>query len=506
MQRIWEQLKAIASRYNTQQKLVLLVTVIVLAAGVIGVGVYASRTRYAVLYGGLEGKDAASVTKKLDDLKIAYKLSGGSILIPADQVDRMRIQLASEGVPSGGKVGFELFDNTSFGASDFSRQVNYQRALEGELSRTIAAMDPVDDAVVHLALPEDQIFSEDNQAATASVMLKINGGQSMGSGQVQAVTNLVAGAVKGLQPENVSITDSEGNPLSGSDTSSAMTSEQLRSLKAYENQMESSLQSVLDRVVGRGKGVVTVHAELDFSSRVGQVETYSTPEAGGLPGTSDTKHETYTNAGGEITGQPGTTTNIPDYTTVTGNQGAGTYNKTEARNIYNNNHTIEEVKTPPGKVLRMSTAVLMDRSVDRGSIFALENALNAAAGVDPQRGDVLTMEVVPFDKVAEEKAAKEMSNAQTRNLVFTGLKTLGLIALAVAALILLLKKLKEVKTRLNSLPALPSDRSIADVMTKAKPLLDGRAKTPMLGSIEMLAAHKPDEVAQVLKALMKEKA
>lgn len=508
MQRLWEQVKGIASRYNTQQKLVLVITVLVLVAGVIGVAMYAGRTRYGMLYGNLEGKDASAVTEKLDELKVDYKISGTSILVPADKVDSTRVQLAGAGIPSGGKVGFEIFDNTSFGASDFSRQVNYQRALEGELSRTISAMETVDNAIVHLALPEDEIFSDESQEATASVMLKLEAGGSISSGQVQSITNLVAGAVKGLEPEKVSVTDAEGNPLSSSEAASAMTSEQLRSLKAYEGQMEASLQSILDRVVGRDKGLVRVHAELDFSSKTGQVETFSSPTATGLPEASSASQETYSNAGGATAGVPGTTSNIPGYTTITGDQNGGTYNKTETSTTYDNNHTIEEVKTPPGRVVRTSTAVLLDNGVDRGAILGLENALTAAAGVDVARGDVLTVEVVPFDKLAGKQAEKEISSARMKNMISTGLKTFGLVALAVLALILLRKRLKNVKARLSALPvtAGPSTKAMDAVLSKAQPLLDGRAKAPMLGSIELLAAQKPDEVAQVLKAMMKERA
>ncbi len=536
MQQFLGQLKKIAARYSRGQKITALVVVVVLVAGLFGLVTVLGKTRYQVLYSGLNDKDAGSVTKKLDELKVPYKIQGSAIFVPAGEVDETRIELAGAGLPAGSKVGFEIFDNASFGASDFNQQVNYQRAMEGELARSICSMDQVEDAVVHIAMSEDNTFSSEEQAATASVLLTLNGGAKLDGGQVAAVSNLVACAVPGLKPESVSVVDAAGNVLTGNEGSSAVTSEHLSALHAYESAVQAPLQSILDRVVGKGKGVVKVSMDLDFSSKTSQVETFKPAGTTGAPQEQKVSQESY-GAGatpGATTGTPGTTSNIPGYTTGTTATAAGgnAYVKSDAETTFNNDHTIEEIKSPPGTIKRMSIAVLVDRGVNQASTLSMREAISAAAGLDTTRGDVISVQSVAFDTSQKKAAEKQAKSAAFWKNITGYAKTAGLVLLAGLALFLVWRKLRKARKGMSSLPTLGAPglvtsagelpgggpeaiaagasaggdraRSQEELLQKARPLLEGVSKPAVLEAIEMLAKQKPEEVAQMLKVTMKE--
>jgi flagellar M-ring protein FliF len=531
MQKFLNQLKSISARYSMGQKVTAALLVLVLVAGMFFLVTFLGKTRYQVLFSGLDGKDAAAVTKKLDELKVPYQIQGSTILVAANKVDQARIQLAGAGLPAGSKVGFEIFDNSSFGASDFTQKVNYQRALEGELARTIASMDQVQDAVVHIAQPDETLFSQDQQQTTAAVMVTMKAGGTLSGGQVAAVSHLVACSVKGLDANNVTVADSTGALLSGESGGAAMTSEQITATKTYEAAMEAPLQGILDKVIGTGKGVVKVNADLDFTSKTSQVDTYTPAGTNGLPSQQTTSNENYGNGTGTTTGTPGTTSNIPNYTTTTGQTGNG-YNKTDAQTTYDNNHTTEQVTQPAGTLKRLSVAVLVDDSVKARNASALRETLSAAAGLDNTRGDVISVQTVQFDNTASKSSNQAAAKAAFWNKISGYAKTGGLVVLALIAAFILWRKLKKARKSLASLPALGigggeaqmalgggsgnaltsplqlglQPRSQDELINKARPLLEGVNKPAVLEAIELLASQKPEEVAQMLRATMKEKA
>ncbi|MBC7230064.1 MAG: flagellar M-ring protein FliF [Actinobacteria bacterium] len=507
MQRLLEQLRRMASRYTAGQKAAAVLIAALLGAGIYLLVGYASKPQYRVLFSGLEDRDSAQVVAKLDEMKVGYRLEGTSVLVPAGEVDRLRVQLAAENIPSGGKVGFEIFDKSSFGASDFTQKVNYQRALEGELSRTISSIDQVQSAVVHIAMPEESIFTSQENSATASVLISLRGGASLEKRQVEGIRNLVARAVEGLSPENVSVVDSEGNPLFAGDDGAALAADRLQTTRSYESYMEASLQQILNRVVGSGKGVVKVSLELDLATRTTQTEKYAAPAEGGLPSSQETSEEIYNNGAGSATGVPGTGSNIPDYTTVTPGAGNAAYSKKESSVTYDNNRTVTEETEPPGKITGMSIAVLVDESVDADSVYALQEALAAAAGLDERRGDTISVQSVPFDTSYQEEVEAQLAKAQSGERLWKMVKT-GLLALAaLAAAVFLFLKLKKVRKRLEELPELEARDTLAleEAAEGARALMGRTAKSPMLSSLEMLAAQKPDEMARLLKALIHER-
>src|SRR5690242_10397809 len=226
---------------------------------------------YGLLYSDLDTRDSGEIVQKLEALGVPYQLKadGAQILVPTDQVARLRIAMAESDLPHGGSVGYEIFDKGEpLGTSSFLQNVNRLRALEGELARTISAIDTVEAARVHLVLPQRELFSRDKQESSASIVIKTRGAARLGKMQVAAIQHLVAAAVPGLRPGRVSIVDSEGNLLArGTDTGAdpatgGLSVEEMRS--NYETRLARSVEEMLERSVGPGKARVEVRADMDF--------------------------------------------------------------------------------------------------------------------------------------------------------------------------------------------------------------------------------------------------
>ncbi|MEP0548543.1 MAG: flagellar basal-body MS-ring/collar protein FliF [Rhodothermales bacterium] len=242
-----------------------------------GIAYWANQPDYALLFGRLEATDASRVVETLRSENIPYKLeeSGTAVYVPRQQVYDLRLRFTGEGLVSDGPVGYELFDGNMLGMTDFMQKLNYKRALEGELARTIAEMRQVAQARVHLVLPERSPFRDQQTKPSASVVLQLGGSGSLDRGQVEGVASLVAGAIEGMAVADVTVLDTRGTLLSNPDAGNAdltLTSNQLRTQRAVEGHLTESGQSMLDRVLGPGKAVVRIAASLDFSRNVQETE------------------------------------------------------------------------------------------------------------------------------------------------------------------------------------------------------------------------------------------
>src|SRR6201985_1596034 len=229
-----------------------------------------------ILYGGLEPRDAAAVTAKLDGMNVKYDAKAdGTILVPADQVTKLRMALAQDNLPAAG-VGYEIFDKSdTFGTTAFVQNINHQRALEGELSRSMQTIEGIEAARVHLVIPERQIFSRDDQQPSASVVLKTAG--RMDRGQVLAIQHLVAAAVAGLSPDRVAIVDDRGNLLAGGDDKSgpdALARNQDEDTTNYENSLRGRIEAIVTSVVGTGHVQVQVAADINYNHTQTTSESY----------------------------------------------------------------------------------------------------------------------------------------------------------------------------------------------------------------------------------------
>ncbi|MGI5885878.1 MAG: flagellar basal-body MS-ring/collar protein FliF [Syntrophomonadaceae bacterium] len=323
-----------------------------------------------VLYADLIQKDAAAIVAKLEEERIPYQLEDGgtTILVPANTKYTTRLKLAAENLPQG-QAGLELFRETSFGETQMDKRVKYQEALQGELARTIQSLDKVKAANVILAMPEETLFSDDEEPTKASVVIRTEDNQVLNSREVQGIINLVSNSVKGLTPENVVIVDQYGNLVSDnmfldSQNVTNQVEAQMLIKRSFEKEKEKAIQTMLDKTLGQDNSVVRVHADLIFDSREQRDERYFHDEEGPFIRSESTTEESSSQTNVEPVGIPGTDTNIPEYLEVPNTQGESTYEK-ETRDInYELNRTETITKFSLGDVdyNYLTVSVLVNRS------------------------------------------------------------------------------------------------------------------------------------------------
>lgn len=372
--------------------------------------IQARHVDYQLLFGNMATGDAAAVVARLKEQKIPYRLEDGgkAIYIPADRVYETRLDLAGSGLPQGGGVGFEIFDKQSFGMTDFAQKINYLRALQGELARTIASLAPVEAARVHLALAEKRLFREQQQKSTASVIVKLVPGRRLNEGQIQGIVNLVAGSVEGLDPGQVSVIDSLGRVLSKApeaETVGSLSPGLLRYQQSLEKRLEQRAQSLLDRAVGLGNSLVQVTASLDFSQRERMEETYD-PAATAVRSEQTTSEKSGSSVAG---GVPGVQSNLKE---AADGSGFNSSSRMEETTNYEVSKVVSKLVEPVGTIKNLSVAVLIaDKLVPgegdqkptyqpRGAqeLEGIEKMVRSALGLQDQRGDQIVVISRPFEK------------------------------------------------------------------------------------------------------------
>ena len=373
----------------------------------------------ALLYGDLDSPDSAQIATLLDQQDVPYSVSadGSSIKVPSDQVGRLRVAMAEQGLPSGGSIGYELFDRSEgLGTTNFVQNINHVRALEGELSRTIRSIGQVQHARVHLVLPRRELFSRERQEPSASIVVSMRGNRRLDREQVLAIQHLVAAAVPGLQPIMVSLVDNKGNLLArGADADDAQTmasnAEDMR--RAYENRLARTIEALLERSVGPGNVRAEVAAEMDFDRITENTETYD-PD-GQVVRSTQVVEETSASTEGQDADAVTVGNNLPD-ANLPGLDGGGSSNnaaRTEETTNYEISRTVTTHVREAGMVQRLSVAVLVNGSYslndDDERIYAprsdeeltqLEMLVRSTVGFDEERGDIIevvNMEFVDLD-------------------------------------------------------------------------------------------------------------
>ncbi|MDH7602694.1 MAG: flagellar basal-body MS-ring/collar protein FliF [Armatimonadota bacterium] len=514
------------------QRLVVAAFSAVSLASLVLIGVVASKPRMSVLFSGLTSEDAGAIVQKLTEQKIPYRLSadGSTIEVPANKVYDVRLQLATQGLPQGGTVGFELFDKSNFGMTEFAERLNYQRAIQGELQRTIKQLAPVIDARVHVALPEEKLYASEQEPVTASVVLRLRRGTPLTDEQVGGIVHLVASAVEGLKPSNVTVVDTDGNVLSeplagGSSGGQLLTAAQTKMKRQYESELAANLQSMLARIVGPDKVVVRVSAELSFDQKETKSEIYepARSDTGGPTGTGasaaegvlvsqETRTETYS---GSVQPPP----NLP---ARSGARPAGTgdnYTRKETTAQYQVTKRIEQTISAPGQVRRLSVAVLVDDKVEPAKVPAIEQAVAAAAGIDTARGDQITVQRVRFDTSLDKARQKEMASASRAELISALAKNVGAILLLAAFLVVLRSIVKQIRIQVpeaTSLDLARLDRAPQETRTEASPVRQeaaqvaqqlsesGVSPTGFDGLPPEIAQSKPEDLARLVRSWMSE--
>ncbi len=391
------------------------IAVAVLAAGgaFLAISSWRHDSNFKALYRGMASEDAAQAVQKLKEGNIEYRLEddGNTIMVPTSKASEARLLLAREGLPKSGRIGFELFDKTNFATTDFAEQVNYRRALEGELERTIASLAEIEKARVHLTFPKDSVFVESRQPAKASVLLNLRHSASLAPENVAAIAHLVASAVEGLSPQQVTIVDSHGDLLNKPRSVDALGSAsdgQFEYQVNVEHELAKKLNETLDPILGAGNYRTGVSVECDFSG-VEESEEVLDPTKSTIVSSQRTDEST---AGRLAAGVPGVAANLPDPPAATPAGATGTTRRTENTN-YQTSRTVRHVEHPRGEVKRVTVAVLLDQEmkwVKKGSgytrtfiapppekISVIKNLVTNVAGINAARGDQLTVDTMPFD-------------------------------------------------------------------------------------------------------------
>ena len=381
---------------------------------------WANAPTYAIAYSGLNEADAAQIVQKLDENNIPYQLkNSGTIEVTSDQVYPVRLLMAREGLPQSSTVGYELFSGSSMlGMTEFSQQVNYQRAVEGELQRTIGSLDAVQAVRVHLVIPEKTLLSSDQGLSTASVTLQVKPGHALDGDQVRSITHLVASSVEGLKPENVVVVDTEGNMLAdgtGEETvmDSSQKDEQRAAEQTYAMEVQRRVQDILDTILGPNRSVVQATVEMDWTQREITSNTYE-PTAVAIR-SSQTINESSTE-GGTTGGVPGAASNLPTPVATTTGADGTSYQRSEETLNYEVSQVQSHEVIAPGKVSRLSVSVMVDGISDQAQIDVIRSAVEAAAGIDSTRGDQVVVESFDFDTTALDALNTELEKQQQQQL------------------------------------------------------------------------------------------
>lgn len=376
---------------------------------------WAAKPSFTPLFTNLEAADASAITDKLTSTKTPFELADGgrTVMVPRDQVYQVRLDMSAASLPSGGAAGYELLDKQGITTSEFRQRVDYQRALEGELARTIQAIDGVSAATVHLVIPKEDLFADDASKPTASVLVKTTPGKELGAGQAQAIVHLVSSSVEALAPEDVTVADATGNILSSSGDADGQAAADARAsaTQSYEQHLARSVQDMLAKVLGPGNAAVQVRADLDLDKTKRTIESFDTTTAD-KPINEAVANETYSADGGAAL--PGGVLGL-DSTQATTGTGGGTssYTKGTATRNFAVGKTVEELTAAPGTVRRLSVAVLLNSQAKGATPAKVQSLVEAATGMSKERGDVIAVDALPFDTSAAKDAAKGLESAQS---------------------------------------------------------------------------------------------
>ena len=410
-----DQMKNLLSGLTLRQRISIIAAAIAVVAGMIGFVHWKHESDFRPLYTSMAAEDAAGVVQKLRETGVEYRLAdnGAAVLVPSVKLAESRLTLAAAGLPKTGRIGFELFDKTNFGATEFVEHINYKRALEGELERSVMSLAEVEEARVHLTLPKESVFLDQQQPAKASVMVKLRPGAAISAQNVLAVTNLVASAVEGLTPDAVSLVDMDGTLLSRPKRATTgdgteLTSDSLEVRQQIEKNLVAKIDATLEPLLGAQGFRAGASVDVDLTSGEQQEETLD-PEHSVM--VSSQKSEDVSERAGS-SGIPGTASNLPQQANSTAKGANGISRRTE--NVtYQTSRLIRHTKIPQGVVRRMSLAVLVDQSVRwEGAGTSLHRVLDpptpdtlktikdlvaAVTGLDEKRGDQLIVETLPFE-------------------------------------------------------------------------------------------------------------
>ncbi|OGG99798.1 MAG: flagellar M-ring protein FliF [Candidatus Lambdaproteobacteria bacterium RIFOXYD1_FULL_56_27] len=493
---------------------------------------FTQQVTWAPLATGLKQDDASKIVAKLDELNIQYVLQpgGGGIMVPVDQVDKVRLQIASSGLQLGGLVGFELFDKNNFGATEFQQQVQYKRALEGELARLITQIDIIESAKVSVALPEKSLFIDDEVKTTASVVVDMAGSNKLNQKGVNTIVNLVSGAVPGLQAEDVRVSDSSGNLLSkglSDQDGSESRDKNYAYLQLVEQRVEAKLLSQLEKVTGKDRVEVRVSLDMDFNISE-TTEDLVDPDLSAVVSEESTS-EKATGSRSIPVGVPGVTSNSPEVRAGASEiANVSDVDKKVKRTNYANSKRHVISKKSPGGIKRMSVAVLLDGKYeyvrdDAGEIVGspvykpwspsdiqiIESVAKQSVGFSAERGDTITVQNIRFTKplVEQERLKQERSQATRRFII-------DLVRYVLVGLIVIVLVFMVIRPMVMKLSAKPEDLDLLMGLPTTIGELEGEeleiptekeTGIPPRDKIIEIAKQDPLKTASLVRTWLKEK-
>ncbi|MDR1874040.1 MAG: flagellar M-ring protein FliF [Synergistaceae bacterium] len=471
----------------------------------------AGRTAYEPLFSGLEVTDQAAIVTYLRENKIPYQLDpvANAILLPRSQVYEVRLSLAQAGLPKGGTTGFEIFDESTMGMSEFQQRISYVRALEGELQRTIGQMDAIESSRVSVVIPRERLFLEQQQPSTASVLVRLKPGAYLGSDKVKAIIHLVSRSVDGLQPENVTVIDTRGRNLSemfgnelfiySQDGQGTVTSVQRGLERDQEKEMEAKVRSLLGSRFGPGNVAVGIKVDLNFDKKdVSVKEQIPDPNTGQGVVRSNTKtDESYTGEASPPGGTPGTTTNIPGYSVNTQNSNTE-YNKTETTtNFEISSRESREVLTPGG-IRRLTAAIIVNGVLDEAELSRIRLLTAGVIGFNEARGDSIVVEAMAFSTELADALAGELRRDRMLRVATASTIALAMLACVAATGFWWLRR-RRMRAALNAVQKESKHVPTIQEMLTSPDMLAFQGEMAVLEEqLKAYAKNNPSEVANLV--------
>lgn len=447
----------------------------------------------AILYAELDYAEAAQITNRLSALGIHYKLTedASTIVVPKDDVRNLRLQLAGEGFPKSGRMGYEIFDEAKLSMTDFLQKVNLRRALQGELETTLLEIEGIRNVRIHLVIPEPSLFTEEQKDVTASVTVALAPGFKLKPKQIEAIANLVSASVEGLEVENVIIVDTQGNLLSeDKDPLAKAANKQFQMQQQVEQILEKKVQTLLDEVIGKDRSKVRLNVTLDFRQTNTQLETYD-------PGSTQVLRSEEVNE----------------------KQSAEQGSEEQAVRNYEVNKTVQSIVGSVGRVERITMALTIDKTKviydqetreyieqerSQAEIDQLAALAQGSVGFNPERGDQITIFAMPFDKTQELRARQDEEAEETKKLwtdvAITAAKVLGIIA----ALIILRFIIQAIG---RGVGVEEQVEVLGEVAGELEEPQFERMETPhdiLLGRVQQMVREQPENAAKLIRTMLVE--
>jgi flagellar M-ring protein FliF len=519
LQKLFSNAKEIIRNFSLTQILLMITLAVVCTIGLLlVVGVFKTAS-YGVLYSDLPIEEAGEISTKLDEMGIDFRLTNGgrTIKIPTDKVYQTRISLASLGMPAGGSVGYSIFDKTNLGMTDFVQKVNFRRALEGELSRTITDIEEIKAARVHIVIPEKRLFEDDQKLTTASVVLKLAGVGSLNKRQLFGITHLVASSVEGLRAENITVIDNWGNLLTsphGGDPIAALSATQLEMKKSVESYLENKAQTLLSGALGNSRAIVRIDADLDFDQVSKSMETF---DPDNIAVRSEERLESSMADSSSSIGMD------------TAKAGGNELSERVITN-YEVSKTVETVVSSIGNIKKLSIAVMIDGTYTEvenengdlekqyvprveAEMEKLSAIVKRAVGFTSTRSDEFEIVNIAFESGNFDSEQKEMDKLGQRNFfIDIGKKVLLGIGLLFAFLYLKKKIKNAFKAIAQYNPPLSANRPHRQQQSydtqqnniPDEPIIIKPPKPKLVDKMKAVAEEQPDELTKVIKTMMTE--